>query len=266
MNATAWETSLSVLAYGVRVGIRLNAASLGELLMPRLPPGAEIGAFVEDGRVYSLLLDDDRSRCSVFVDDAPLAEQASLALALRRLETDLQHHVAEMSPLQVFVHAGAVGWQGRAILFPGRSFSGKTTLVAEMLRAGADYFSEEYAALDAAGMVHAYPRPLSIRRQGVTRIEPGSASAPIGRLGAGPIPVGLVVVSKFRAGGQWRPIRLTPGQGVLELLANTVPARRIPELVMSTLQKVVSVATVVSSERGEASSVVREILDLANGD
>jgi hypothetical protein len=135
-----------------------------------------------------------------------------------------------------------------------------------MVRAGADYLSEEYAALDTAGMVHPYPRPLAIRQQGGTRIERRPASALGGRLATGPIPVGLVVMCRYRVDGQWRPVRLTPGRGVLELLANTVPARRIPELVMSTLHQVVSVATVVSSERGEASSVARQILDLATPD
>ena len=64
------------------------------------------------------------------------------------------------------MHAGVVGWNGRALLLPGRTLSGKTTLVAELLRAGATYYSDELAVLDARGRVHPFPKPLAIREKG----------------------------------------------------------------------------------------------------
>jgi hypothetical protein len=70
-------------------------------------------------------------------------------------------------------------------------------------------------------------------------------------------------MSEFRSGGEWRPKRLSPGRGALELLANTVAARRIPDVALATVQKVVTRAPVVTSERGEASSVVEPIFELA---
>jgi hypothetical protein len=62
-----------------------------------------------------------------------------------------------------FLYAGVVAWQGHAIVFPGRSLSGKTTLVREMLRLGATYYSDEFAVVDNSGLVHSFPRPLGIR-------------------------------------------------------------------------------------------------------
>jgi predicted ATPase len=44
--------------------------------------------------------------------------------------------VATEAPRRVFVHAGVVGWKGQAILVPGRSYSGKTTLIAALMKAG----------------------------------------------------------------------------------------------------------------------------------
>jgi hypothetical protein len=35
------------------------------------------------------------------------------------------------------------------------SYSGKTTLVSELIRAGATYYSDEYAVIDERGRVHA---------------------------------------------------------------------------------------------------------------
>ena len=62
---------------------------------------------------------------------------------IRALQTDLQLFVATEALSRLFVHAGVVGWRGRAILVPGTSFSGKTTLVAAMVQAGASYYSDE---------------------------------------------------------------------------------------------------------------------------
>src|SRR5438477_263298 len=45
----------------------------------------------------------------------------------------------------------------------GCSLSGKTTLVREMLRLGATYYSDEFAVVDDSGLVHPFARPLGIR-------------------------------------------------------------------------------------------------------
>ena len=262
-----WPIRLSILAYGVRVGVRANDQRIADAIADHFPPGAERLEFSDSGRVYSLVTDEETAagdlRCSAYVDGTPLAERVALPALLDAFEASLQLHVAEMAPERVFVHAGVVAYRGRAIVLPGRTFSGKTTLVAELVRAGAEYYSDEYAVLDAAGAVYPYPRPLAIRRVGI----PGAIRCPVdalgGRAGSEPLPVGLVVACTFKAGAEWRPRRLSPGQAVQALFANTVPARRIPETVLTTLRQVVLTAPAVVSERGEAASVVRPILDLA---
>ncbi len=267
LDGIEWSLTLSVLAYGVRIGVRVNDPDIAEGVLSHLPPGSECVEFSDTGRVYSLLVEEDgpsrRPRRCVYVNGAVLARCATVPGVLRAFEADVQLYVAEMAPERVFVHAGVVGYRGRGILLPGRSFAGKSTLVAALVRAGAEYYSDEYAVLDTAGSVHPYARALSIRQVG----GPGVTKHPVdtlgGHVGIDPLPVGLVVVSKFRSGSEWRPRRLSPGQGVLALLANTVAARRIPEIALATLHQVVAVAPVVASERGEASSVVEPILDLA---
>ena len=262
-----WPLTMAASAYGVRFSIRANQADLGEELSTHLPPGAQYEEFSVSGRVYSVIVDEDggagQKRISVFINEAPIIRAASMQDALRAFETDIQLHVAEMAPDRVFVHAGVVGCKGRAIVLPGRSFTGKSTLVAELLRRGAEYYSDEYAVVDAAGGVHPYARPLAIRKGWGPPVTKHSVDAFGARTGVDPLPVGLVVVSQYRPGAQWRPQHLSPGQGALALLANTVPARRIPDLVMATLHQVVATASIISSERGEASEVVDLIIDLA---
>ncbi len=62
------------------------------------------------------------------------------------------------------MHAGVVGWRGRAILIPGRSGTGKTSLVAALVEQGAVYYSDDYAPIDADGRVRSYARAPSVRR------------------------------------------------------------------------------------------------------
>jgi hypothetical protein len=81
-----------------------------------------------------------------------------------------------------------------------------------------------------------------------------------GRAGNRPLPVGLVLVSQYKKGIRWRPRKLTQGEGVLALLANTVSARRSPGKALGALQQVVSTAQILRGSRGEARELSDAIL------
>ena len=180
--------------------------------------------------------------------------------ALAVLENHLTQAVAEMARRRLFVHAGVVGWNGRAILVPGASHAGKSTLVAALLAAGATYYSDEYAVLDPQGRVHPFPRPIRLRdaREIATSLEPEQLG---GRRGLGPLPVGLVVVARYDEGARWQPARLSPGRAVLELLSNTIVARSHPSAAMATLGRVVSRAPSFKGRRGEARETAAWLLE-----
>ena len=132
-----------------------------------LPPGWRPAQSPIVDRIYSLVVGGTSPTAKLrrfnllYVGSARLVRSMDLARVFEVLETDLQLFVAEMARRRLFVHAGVVGWNGRAIVIPGRSFSGKTTLVGEMLRNGATYYSDEYAVFDSRGRVHPYPSSLS---------------------------------------------------------------------------------------------------------
>ena len=191
-----------------------------------------------------------------------VARTMKLEQVFQALESDLQLYVAEGARQRLFVHAGVVGWRGRAIIIPGRSFSGKSTLVAALVRAGATYYSDEYAVFDAQGRVHPYARPLMIREgaNGRSQVRPEDLGGPPG---VKPLPVGLVVVTSHRPGGQWRPRRLSLGRAVIALLDHTVSARRQPEEALTTLLRVVAQALVLKGARGEVEEMVDSLLNKA---
>jgi len=188
----------------------------------------------------------------------------SRTLELPPLFNALERHAELLTAFRaqecLFVHAGVVGWQGQAILIPGRSMTGKTTLVKSLVEAGAPYYSDEFAVLDKEGRVHPYPRPLSIRGNNG---QPGRKT-PVeslgGQIGVEPLPAGLVVITEYRPKATWQPRPLTPGQALLALMDNTVAARRNPAHSMPILKQAVTGAIALKSKRGEAGDVALRLL------
>lgn len=254
---SAWTAARSIQLFGVRLGIRTNKPELLEDLSAHFPPLWKPHSASTVDRIFSLRI--GHSSYAIFEDDEQVLKARSLKRVLADFERRLKMYVAEMARRRVFVHAGAVGWKGQALLIPGRSYSGKTTLVRELVRAGATYYSDEYAVLDLQGRVHPYPQRLGIRQPGLLVQKPYPVEAFGGVVGTKPLPVGLVIVSKYRENARWRPVKLTAGQGVLELLDNTVPARRKPEVVLPVLEQAVLAATILKGERSEAEALVHRI-------
>jgi hypothetical protein len=210
--------------------------------------------------VYSLIVPRARGFYTLYGDRDRLGRTRALDTILDSFESDLQLFVAERAPRRVFVHAGVVGWGGRAVLLPGPSFTGKSTLVAELVRVGATYYSDEYAVLDARGRVHPYSRRLSLRTNDPGGRQRCSPAALGGQTGRGALAVGLVAMARYRPGGRWRPRRLSAGAGALALMANTVGARRAPARTLAAIQQVVLRAPVLRGVRGEANRTARALL------
>jgi hypothetical protein len=165
---------------------------------------------------------------------------------------------------RLFAHAGVVGWQECAIIIPGRSGSGKTTLVAELVRAGATYYSDEFAVFDHNGYVYPYPKPLSLREvQGGHRIKL-SAEELGGRIGTNPLPVAIVLATQYDEHARWQPQILSPGQAVLRLFENTIDARRRPQCAISIFARVVTNCLAISGPRPSSDQVVPSLLALCD--
>ena len=266
-GAPEWAASRSILAYGVRLGVRTNRPEAVDRLSEHFPPLWKAISACNVKRAFSIKFGGDEltnTRGAVhelFEDQEPGTKSRSLAKLLEDLERRMKMYVAEMAPRRVFVHAGVVGWKGQAIVIPGRSLTGKTSLVEMLVRAGATYYSDEYAVLDMTGRVHAYPQSLQIRTPGTSRQKKVRAEEIGGTIGIKPLPVGLVVVSPYKAGGRWKPVQLSAGQAVLELLAHTLPARRKPEVVVRTLGKAVWESITLKGVRGEAEEAAKLILE-----
>ncbi len=266
LDRLGWADGMSFNAYGVRVGLRVNDSAILTDLVARLPPGAKPAAFTKVDHLYSIIgsgakPDSKVRRLSLgYWNLLRFARARDFDGVLDAFESHVQLTVAEYAPRRVFVHAGVVGWNDRAILIPGLSHSGKTTLVAQLIRAGATYYSDEYAVLDARGRVHPYPRALGIRLPHSGESKKLRAEEIGATVGSKPLRVGLVVSTNYKDGARWRPRQVTRGRGVLELMSNTVSARSQPELALTVLPLALESARILKSVRGEAAEIVDSIL------
>jgi hypothetical protein len=266
LDRLGWAAGIGFVAYGTRIGIRVSTPDVLERLPAHLPPELKPADSPIVDRLYSLRVGGNRDSRQVrrfnllYADAGRLARTLDLADVFALLENDIQLYLAESARSRLFVHAGVVGWRGQAIVLPGRSFSGKTTLVAALVRAGATYYSDEYAVFDRHGRVHPYARPLSIRAEKRGPPRRCSAEELGGVAGTRRLPVGLIALSEYLPKKKWRPRSLSPGQGVLALLAHTVPARRRPAAALATLEQAVSGAAVLRGFRGEAEHAAAAIL------
>src|SRR5713101_2580612 len=263
-----WAEGLLLSSFGVRAGVRVSVSGVLPQVLPLLPPGWKKSQKVIVQRLYSLVVARDCERAGVrrlhvlYADSTPIARGAALDQVLAALETDLHRYTAEAASDMTFLHAGVVGWQGRAILVPGRSLSGKTTLVREMLRLGATYYSDEFAVVDDSGNVHPFARPLGIREDSTFAQTKYTAETLGATSGVKPLPLGAVVLCKYQAGARWKPAPLSHGRGALELMANSIAVRNQPQRTLQRIQKLVAGTVFVKGTRGEAHESAPSILNL----
>jgi hypothetical protein len=178
---------------------------------------------------------------------------------VRWLRSDIDHQVATHARGSLFVHAGVVGWRGHAILIPGRSMAGKSTLVAELVRRGAVYYSDEYAVIDDDGQVRPYARPLSLRDgSGPGRSAPVEVTGPATNLN--PMRAALIVSTKYREGASWRPAVVTGSRAALSLVDNTVLAAAEPARTIRLAATLGPYLVMLEGLRPDAARVAPEIL------
>lgn len=253
-----WAGELFFEGYGARIGVRFTDRDLGAQLALRPSPGTHLAPPGRVDRMLSVFRDE--GRYWIYGDDEMKCQPELRADLLDAFDTHLRAAFAEFARHTLFVHGGVVGWKGKAVIFPGKSQAGKSTLVAALVKAGAEYFSDEYAVLDETGHVHPFAKPLSLRE------APGSRQRelPVEALGGipadRPLPVGLVVLAQYRDNARWNSHSLTPGEGALEILAHTIAARRWPAFALSVLGAVASQAKIIQSDRGEASDTVPSLM------
>ncbi len=199
---------------------------------------------------------------SITVDGARADRPSYRSASLLKLGAIIRHHLATDGSAFTFVHAGVVEAGGCGIVIPGRSYTGKSTLVAELVRLGATYVSDEYAVLDADGLVQPFAKPLSIR---TGRHDPLGQLVPVpeAQVADHPVRAGLIVLTSYAPGARWRPSVHSRAEGAFALLQNTVSARRRPDSALNATSRLARGAVFLVGQRGEAAETARALLETA---
>lgn len=261
-----WKGCFAFEAFGVKIGVRSNNIKIIEKLKDGLPfllpiDLKEIPIEAAE-HIYSVYRSKSRRRPNLtYLGQEEVVRQAFNERKVDLIESQIRMTVAEFAEDFVFLHAGAIGYKGKAIIIPARSFSGKTSLVAEFAKRGFEYYSDEYAVLDRNGLVHPFTKKLSIRGiiDDYQQVDIGVEELG-GRKGVVPLEVGLILVSRYVKGGKFTPELVSAGAGIIESIANSVSIRQNPQFVLQVLSLVTNRAKIVKTNRSEAKKFVDRFL------
>ncbi len=259
-DEAAPPNDLSFVHFGTAIGLQLEDARWRRRIAASLPAGAAIQAVAAPTARFRV----ERQRRSGYrlrrEGMGTVVRTPTLTALADELESRLHFAVARRAEEALFVHAGVVAVGDLAIVLPGRSRSGKSTLVRALVRAGARYLSDEYAVVDERGRVWPYPKALHVRNGNglVTRV-------PIETLGGQqryrPAEVALVVDTAYVPGSVWDPAEVSVGDAYLSLMDNAVRAKELPSATLKRTTAMASDAMRLRGPRPEAEEVARDLLD-----
>lgn len=250
---SAFETRV-LRAFGLMVRIESDAPGLFALVerqLPEFPVVESDEALLAPADLSYRVHVRTESGVAVIRGRRTVATVEDVPAACDRLVIDFQSALARRAAGRTFVHAGVVVIDGEALLLPARSRTGKSTLVAALLAAGASYGSDAFAVIDLDGYVHPYSRRLARRTRypAVSHVPAGlfGGAAPAERL-----PVAAVLFTEFRQGATLEMTRLTPGEVVLRLLQHCLGVRGRPDETFTALSAVSHRAAGFVGDRGDA--------------
>jgi hypothetical protein len=251
LSAIAFE------AYGLRVAVEASEDVL-ELLRRVVPPDSKPC----DPDAVQTRFSVTRSPVGTYAvnkDGQQLIGRLDLDMALEMRDSKLRIYLGRKSHESIFIHAGVVAHRGMGIAIPGRSFSGKTSLVAALVRAGAVYYSDEFAVIDRDGLVRPYAKDLSVRDNGWAQTHRAVETFG-GVAGREPVPLRMIVITTYRPDAEWRPETRSAGSGAMALLGNAVPARERSREVLEAVRRAADGAVVLEGDRGDAEALAPLLL------
>ena len=176
--------------------------------------------------------------------------------AFRGISNGIHFVLGKRSPM-TFVHAGAIEIDGFAVIFPGRSRWGKSTLVSALVDEGCGYLSDEYAVVCPEGAVFPLSKPIRLRCNGEAEYRsPQGVSAP------GGLPCGAVILTKYDEGAVWNPEVLSHGNAVLGILPMVLQSRDAPQQVLEALSALVKDAVCYQTSHGDSEPTMKTLREL----
>lgn len=159
-EAAARHRTGRFVALGHDFEVRTDSPELTRYLSRLLSPFASPGRSASH---YTIAASTSGAGCGAWFDGQALTEGGDRAHALAMLLWHVNREVVARSGHLVLLHAAGATSDGMGIVMPSPMESGKTTLVAGLVRAGFGYLSDEVVAVDPTTLeLTAYPKALSV--------------------------------------------------------------------------------------------------------
>jgi hypothetical protein len=203
---------------------------------------------------------DDEPRF-LFAEDGRRPREGITASQVRKfLSSRVDYQLGAYARGCAFIHAGLVLHQGRAILLPGTSRAGKSTLTAALVRAGADYVSDDVAVIGPDGRVQLLARQIALRPDVAADFAPPIGCIPAS-LRDGTAAVGTILILSYQEGAPPLDVRpLSAGETVLRLAANSMNGRHQPDAVLGACAAAASSALCCEGVRSDCEASATLIL------
>lgn len=258
-----WQAGIAFESFGVKIGVRINRQADFYKIFRFFPP---FWKKLKDNRVehlFSLEIAENPNDFSRFYQNEKELNYAKDAdWIIAGLEPMFRLTIGEFSPNRIFIHAGVVGWNDQALIFPARSGSGKSTLIRELIKKGATYYSDEFAVIDKKGLIYPYPKLLSIRENWLE--NHAQVDYPCEAFGANqgikPLKLSKVFLLDYKKDSKAKIKLLSKGLGMLEILKHTVSTQNNPQKTLEFLQTALKDAEILHGKRGEAEIFAEIIL------
>ncbi|MGA1440375.1 MAG: hypothetical protein ACO4CU_11165 [Ilumatobacteraceae bacterium] len=176
-----------------------------------------------------------------------------------RVESAIGLFAAEHLTARVAVHAAVLVTDHGAIVLPGATHTGKSTLARAARQRGLLVLGDEYALVDtASGAVQGWPRPLRTRRPSHVERTPLDEAEQVSAFTDHSVAL-VAVLTYSPASPSIRPVSRV--DMVIEVLRNTVCARVRPEASVSAAMAMTSNALLVVGTRGESDATIDVLLE-----
>ncbi len=263
LKSIDWKSKIGFEIFGIKIGIRLDDSALTEKLRKIFPPGSREILFDETVETFSLVSKAKPNQNGFYFENNGTTE---LAQKFERFEESSLVAIGDKillslaliaPPRMYFFHAGAVSFGNQGIIITGNTFTGKTTLVKEFIKNGAEYYSDDCAVIDSAGFLYPYPIPLGVREVDNRNYLPADSFG--AKTGVEPVKVEYILMTEYQKNAVWNPQMITPGQAGFQLLEHffyRVAVRRKPAETLEFLTNLTRRAKVFASPRNEAAEIV----------
>ncbi len=259
IDVIKWQDRFAFECSGIKVGVKINDLNIKLKLKKVLPAASREIDFAEADEILLLVVGDDRRNNGLYYKYELIHRFDDCNDALLNFIGDkILMFLALISlPQILYLHAGAVRWNNTGIIIPGNSFSGKTTLVKEFIKAGADYITDDLTLLNVRGDILPFPRALAIRTKRGREIKTADYFG--AETVAENVKLKLILFTEFEEKACWNPQILPPGQAVLKLMDNFFyksAVREAPTQIIKTLAGITDGIKIYTGKRGNAKNVI----------